>query len=463
MKKKTYLLAALLILLGCTLIPSCSEFDAEGDGVELDNPNDGQPTDSTGTGGPVNPVDDTAVYMLPAPQYIGLTSTQKSISLGNNAFTLHFLKAVNDADQTGKSFIYSPLSMAYVLSMVDNAAEGETRQEIERTLGFNQGSLDDANEYYKMLIEELPQTDPNVQLNMANAIFVNKGYTLKPKFQQDMQTYYHALAESLDFSSPETLGHINGWCNEQTRGMIPTILEKVNPGAVSYLLNAVYFKGEWTSKFDPQNTNTETFTCEDGSTRQVPLMHQTVVAAYFKADEYSALRFCYGSGLWNMTIMLPGEGKTTADIINRLASLGWLEGRPHSSAYMDTPIFEGYEVDLKLPRFGTKSDTDDLKGELPDVLRGMGIRQVFDPDLAQVPNLCERANLYIGLMRQKAAIEVNEEGAKASAVTIGGMFETSDSPVDYQKVDFHVNRPFVYAIQEASTGVILFVGKYTGE
>ena len=455
MKKKTYLLAALLILLGCTLIPSCTEFDAEGDWVELDNPNDGQPTDST------------AVYMLPTPQYIALTAQQQDFAQDNNAFTLRFLKAVNDVDSSGKSFIYSPLSITYVLSMVNAVAEGQTSQEIEQTLGFMLGykeaELDDVNAYCQMLIEELPQTDPNVQLSMANAIFVNNDYTLKPKFQQDMQTYYHALAESLDFSSPATLGHINGWCNEQTRGMIPTILEKVNPDAMSYLLNAVYFKAGWTSKFDPQNTNTETFTCEDGSTRQVPLMHQTVVAAYFKADEYSALRFCYGSGLWNMTIMLPGEGKTTADIINRLASLGWLEGRPHSSAYMDTPIFEGYEVDLKLPRFGTKSDTDDLKGKLPDVLRSMGIRQVFDPDLARVPNLCERANLYIGLMRQKAAIEVNEEGAKASAVTIGGMVETSVGPEDYQKVDFHANRPFVYAIQEASTGVILFVGKYTGE
>ena len=464
-KTRNIILSLTAIVLCSALWVSCSI----GDGDIYEEPSGelwGDPadeTDTTKTNNPVNPADDTAVYMLPEPQYIQLTSTQKSISLGNNAFTLHFLKAVNDADQTGKSFIYSPLSIAYLLSMVDNAAEGQTRQEIERTLGFNLGSLDDANEYYKMLIEKLPQTDPNVQLSIANAIFVNKGYTLKPQFQQDMQTYYKALAESLDFSLPATLGHINGWCNEQSHGMIPTILEQVDPAAVSYLLNAVYFKGGWTAKFDPKKTKAETFTCEDGSTREVPLMHQNVVAAYFKVDNYSALKFSYGSGLWNMTIMLPGEGKTTDDIIDRLASIGFLEGGPTFCHTMDDPVFEGYEIDLKLPRFDTESDTDELKGKLIDVLQGMGIQKVFDPGRAEVPNLCERANLFIGMMRQKAAVKVNEDGAEASAVTAGEIYTTSGGPLEYPKATFHANRSFVYVIQEASSGIILFVGKYTGE
>lgn len=460
-KKRNIIVSLMAILLCCSLWVSCST----GDGDFYDDMSEqvgGDETDTTKTNDPVNPVDDTAVYMLPEPQYIQLTSTQKSISLGNNAFTLHYLKAVNDADQTGKSFIYSPLSIAYLLSMVDNAAEGETRQEIERTLGFNLGSLDDANEYYKMLIEKLPQTDPNVQLSIANAIFVNNRYTLKPQFQQDMQTYYKALAESLDFSSPATLGHINGWCNEQSHGMIPSILEQVDPDAVSYLLNAVYFKGGWTAKFDSQNTKAETFTCEDGSTREVPLMHQNVMAAYFKTDDYSALKFNYGSGMWNMTIMLPEEGKTTADIIDRLARNGWLEGGPTICHTMGDPVFKSYEVDLKVPRFDTESDTDTSDYTLIDLLKQMGIQKVFNPALAQIPNLCERVNLFIGMMRQKAAIKVNEEGAEASAVTVGGM-ETSVGPMEYPKTTFHANRPFVYAIQEASSDVILFVGKYTGK
>lgn len=444
MKTKNHLLILMLAVLCSALIPSCSTGDTD----TLPEP---AGPDTT------NPVDDTAVYMLPEPQSIRLSVKQKSFASGNNQFALNFLKAAAEAAQSGESFIYSPLSIAYVLSMVNDAAEGQTRQELEQTLGFGTGGVDAINEYCQTLIEGLPQVDPNVQLDMANAIFVSKRYALKQQFSQHMQQYYHALAESLDFSSPTTLGYINDWCNRQTRGMIPSILDKVNPEAVSYLLNAIYFKAGWSSKFDPKETKTEDFSTEGGNTIQVPLMHQNVLAKYMKNDTYSAIDFSYGSGAWNMTIMLPEEGKTTDDIIAQLAEGGWsISDNPLMNMYRD------YEVDLKVPRFGTKSDTDELEGTLKEILKGMGIRQVFDSKLSQVPNMCEDTNLCISMMRQKAAIEVNEDGAKASAVTVAEMDCTSAGPEEYSRVDFHANRPFVYFIREASSGVLLFVGKFTG-
>ena len=450
MKTKNHLLILMLAVLCTILIPSCTTDDKDYfDGQpEVDNP------DTT------NPVDDTAVYMLPEPQSIRLSVKQKSFASGNNQFALNFLKAAAEAAQSGESFIYSPLSIAYVLSMVNDAAEGQTRQELEQTLGFGTGGVDAINEYCQTLIERLPQVDPNVQLDMANAIFVNKRYTLKSQFRQDMQQYYHAQAESLDFSSPQTLNYINAWCNRQTQGMISNILDKLNPHAVSYLLNAIYFKAGWSSKFDPKNTKAETFAGKDGQTRTVPMMHQNVVANYLKNDTYSAIYFSYGSGLWNMTIMLPEEGKTTDDIIERLADAGHLEGL---YGYTAEDVSKPYIVDLKVPRFTTMSDTDKLEGNLVAVLKGMGIRLAFDSYFAQIPNMCEVANLFISRMRQKAAIEVNEEGAKASAVTIAEMELTEAGPTELSKVDFHANRPFVYAVYEASSGVLLFVGRFSGE
>lgn len=442
-------------LLGCAMMLSCSK-----DALDSDSEPGLYPQE--------NPVDDMVVYMLPKAQAIDLTYEQKKFTQNNNAFTLQFLKTVNDADQTGKGFIYSPLSVTYVLSMVNAAAEGQTSQEIEQTLGFMLGyteaGLNDVNAYSKKLIEGLPLVDPNVQLSIANAIFVSSCYTLKPQFQQEMQQYYHAQAESLDFSSPATLGHINGWCNEQTGGMIPTILEQVNPDAMSYLLNAIYFKAGWAAKFDPKKTKNEEFTTENGNTVQLPMMHQTVKALYLADSTYSAIEFSYGSGLWNMTLMLPNEGKTTDDIINVLAQKRRLRG--HSDGFcstMEEVRYYPYEVDLKVPRFETHSDTNTPDYTLIDLLKQMGIRQVFDPDLAQVPNLCEGANAFISMMRQKAAIEVNEDGAEAAAVTIAEMEVWSADSMEYPKTTFHANRPFVYAIQEASSGVILFVGKYTGK
>ena len=387
------------------------------------------------------------VNMMSNAEPVVLTAAQKQFANDNNTFTLKFLKTVNEADQSGKSFIYSPLSITYVLGMVNDAAEGLTEKELEETLGFHEGGIQAVNEYCKTLIEGLPKVDNTVTLNMANAVFVNQDTaTLKAQYEQDMQTYYDAKAEALSFKAANTLGHINGWCNEKTKGMIPTILDEVNPYAVAYLLNAIYFNANWASKFDEKNTRKETFTTENGSTR-VPLMHQNVLINYFKNDTFAAIEMPYGNGFWKMTVMLPEEGRTTDDVISELAQRGL------------TKAYSTYEVDLKLPRFETMSDTDD---KLIGLLKKMGIRQAFDSQYAQIPNMCEQGNVYISMMRQKAAIKVNEEGSEAAAVTIAGVDFTTAVPVEIPKASFHANRPFVYLITEASSGVILFVGKFTG-
>ena len=400
------------------------------------------------------------VYMIADPQPIQLTEAQRVFANDNNQFTLNFLKTVNEVDNTGKSFIYSPLSITYVLGMVNDAATGQTEKELEQTLGFHEGGIKAVNEYCKKLIDGLPKVDENVKLNIANAIFLNKDYTLKPQFEQDMSDYYDAKAEALDFSSSQTLSRINGWCNDKTKGMIPKILDEVNPYMVSYLLNAIYFKADWRSKFDKNNTKEEAFTTENG-TITLPLMHQNVLISYLKTDTYSAVILPYGSGLWNMTVLLPEEGKTTDDVINELAKRSTL----NNPGWCETGgnYFQGYEVDLKLPRFETDSDTDKLgiKDGLVGLMKSMGINLAFDSYLAEIPNMCN-APVYIAMMRQKAKIKVNEEGSEAAAVTVAGMLENSAGPMEYPKATFHANRPFVYVIREASSGVILFVGKYTG-
>ena len=399
------------------------------------------------------------VNMLSEPQPIQLTAEQKVFANDNNQFTLNFLKTVNEVDQSGKSFIYSPLSITYVLGMVNDAAIGDTEKELEQTLGFHKGGIKAVNDYCKKLIEGLPKVDNKVTLDIANAIFLNKDYALKQQFQQDMQDYYDAKAEALDFSSPQTLEHINGWCNDKTKGMIPKILDEVNPYTVSYLLNAIYFKADWASKFDSKNTKEETFTTETGSTT-LPMMHQYVLISYLKTNTYSAVILPYGNSLWNMTVMLPEEGATIDDLIKQV-TLSRLPNNPGWMCGTGGYFYQGYEVDLKLPRFETSSDTDELG--LVELMKKMGIKQAFDSDFAEIPNMCEDRNLYISMMRQKAKIKVNEEGSEAAAVTVAGVNATTAvSPQEYPKATFHANRPFVYVISEASSGVILFVGKFTG-
>lgn len=410
------------------------------------------------------------VNMLSEVQPIQLTEAQRVFANDNNQFSLNFLSTVNQADHSGKSFIYSPLSITYVLGMVNDAATGETEKELEQTLGFHEGGIKAVNDYCRKLIDGLPKVDDKVTLNIANAIFLNKDYSLKKQFQKDMHQYYDATAETLDFSSSKALDHINSWCNEKTKGMIPTILDEVNPLMVSYLLNAIYFKADWASKFDPKNTKEETFTTENGSTK-LPLMHQNVLIQYINNGLFSAVKIPYSNGMWNMMVMLPEDGKTTDDIINHLAACGLagVEGafceEKDGIATMKEIHFYPHEVDLKLPCFETASDTDelDVKDGLVGLMQKMGIKLAFDSYLAEIPNMCE-VPVYIAMMRQKAKIKVNEEGSEAAAVTVVGMIgESMNGPIEYPKATFHANRPFVYVIREASSGVILFVGKFTGK
>ena len=436
MKKHLFSVAAMAV--GSLLMMSCSSSDIEED---------------------LEPK--SIVDMYTESQPIQLTQAQQVFVNDNNTFTLNFLKTVNETDRSGKSFIYSPLSITYVLGMVNDAATGQTEQELEQALGFHQGGINAVNDYCKNLIDNLPKVDNKVTLNIANAIFLNKNYTLKPQFTQDMQTYYNAKAEALDFGAPETLDHINGWAKEKTNGMIPNILDEIDPYMVSYLLNAIYFKADWASKFDKNNTKTESFTTDNGKT-ELPLMHQNVLINYVNNGVYSAIKMPYGNGYWDMTVMLPEDGKTTDDIISQLSSRGFNDVEGFCGTMGG--VFKPYEVDLKLPRYETESDTKDVPTGLTGLLQKMGINRIFDGSLAEIPNMAN-AHVYISMMRQKAKIKVNEEGSEAAAVTVAGITFTSyiNEPVQYPKAVFHANRPFVYVIREASSGVILFVGKFTGK
>lgn len=386
---------------------------------------------------------DTTMDNEPSP--ILLTEPQRTFVADNNAFTLKFLKTVNAEDRSSKSFIYSPLSITYVLSMVNAAAEGETERELEQTLGFRQGGIKAVNEFCKTLIDSLPKVDRQVQLNIANAIFVNKDYRLLKPYQKDMQKYYDALAESLDFASEKSLNHINGWCNKKTKGMIPSILSELNATAVAYLLNAIYFKANWADQFKEALTKNDTFTTAEGPVI-LPLMRQTNDYRYTKNDIFAAVDLPYGNGQWSMTVMLPEKGKSADDVIDYLDKNG--------TSFTDQ--MRRRKVNLKLPRFETESSTSDLIG----TMKKMGIYRVFGSG-AEIPNMCG-SGVYISMMLQKARIKVNETGSEAAAVTVV-MLEKSCAPIREETVAFHADRPFVYAIREASTGVILFVGKFTGK
>ena len=272
---------------------------------------------------------------------------------------------------------------------------------------------------------------------------------MEPAYQQDMKDYYSAEVASLDFKDTSALDYLNGWCNEKSQGMIPKILDQIPEKTVLALMNAIYFKATWTEKFDEKDTKDETFTKADGTTVTLPMMSRKYAEIlYGKNDFFSSVCLPFGTGdRYRMFVLLPAEGKSVDDIINVLTNDFW------RSMQWGT-----YVIDLKLPRFSTSSDI-----RLNDPISQLGAPSMFDGGKADFSGISKNyKELYVSVMKQKAAIEVTEEGAKMSAVTIALMEEGADGDA-IARGTFHANRPFVYLVQERDTRAIFFIGTFQGD
>jgi len=389
------------------------------------------------------------VMMLPETKPIELTDEQKALIQKNNDFSFNLFRALEQQTEVKRSNALSPISVTYVMGMLNDGAAGKTAQEIASVLGFGSSSATTVNELCKNMIEGIPLVDPTVSLTTANYIAARQDVVLEEQFKKDMDAYYHAEVASLDFSLPESKQTINDWCSRQTDGKITEMIEELNNSIVLILLNAVNFKATWTENFDPKDTKPGSFTKDDNTTCELPLMHRKADILYQANDTYASIYLPYGGkeSKWGMTVLLPNEGKTVEDIINSLTATGWKE----SKAQMQ-PAF----VDIQIPRFKTASNN-----YLKKAIASLGAPSVFDPENANFSKISANfKELFVSEMLQKAAIEVNEEGTELVAVTAALMAGFNPPPLSY---DFHANRPFVYVIQEASSGAIFFIGTFRGE
>ena len=374
---------------------------------------------------------------------ISLTRSETELVNSNNDFAFNLFRKVISQ----KSEIVSPISITYALGMLDNGAAGETQAEINKVLGFEKAGADGINSFCRKMLTEAPKLDKLTKVMIANTIYTNKDYELKTDFISKAKTFYDATPETRDFHDGKTLSVINKWGSDHTEGMIPQVLtaDEFDPDAVSYLLNAIYFKGAWSEKFDKGNTQNETFKGYDGN-KQVPMMHQDHEFNYRETDLCQALRLPYGNNAYSMTILLPKEGKTISDVLATLTAETWQRFQ-----YMGSAI-----VDVKLPRFESQSNVD-----LTTIMSALGMPRAFTP-AAEFPNFCN-VPTCIGLMKQVAKIKLNEEGTEAAAVTVIGMTYTALEPSEPQHVNFYATRPFLYVISEKSTGAIFFIGQYMGD
>lgn len=380
--------------------------------------------------------------------FLILSDAQHEMVNNNNSFAFSLYNKTMGMN----SRVVSPLSVTYLMSMLANGADGETQQQILATLGWagegiQQPSLQDINDYSRMLIEKTARLDKAVTVEIANYVAVNKEFKLNSKFQKSVERDYKAGVESLNFTSPSTLKRINDWCNDRTHGMIPSIINELDPDAVSYLMNAIYFNGTWKDKFSKEETKQEMFRGYTRDIQYVDMMHRHGEYFYADGDGYSAVSIPYGNGAFRMTVILPSEGSFLRDVMASMDG-GKFQALQRS--------MEKCNVDLKIPRFTTEVDLP-----LNDIISALGAPLIFSSqaDFSQFA----RGDFYVSKMFQKAKIEVSEEGTKAAAVTAAIMMMSAVRPEKKRNVVFHADSPFAYIISENSTGSIYFMGQYTGK
>jgi len=331
--------------------------------------------------------------------------------------------------------------------MVLDGARGETAEEICSVLGYGADGTDAVNEYCLAMLRQLPAMDKKTTLTIADAIVVDKGYSLKDDYRKTVEEYYDAEVSNLDFTDRAgSARKINQWCSDHTNGLIPKILDEVTPDMLCYLINAMYFKSRWSNQFEKSATSDETFTTLAGGKVQVPMMKQTRTFSYLENKYFQAVRLPYGNGAFSMTVILPREGTAPGTVTKYLAA-------ENGAGIFDTmfPV----KVDLWLPRFETKYHI-----RLNDILCTMGMPRSFDRR-ADFKAMSDDA-LYLSFVQQDAVIKVDEEGSEAAAVTSAGMFKTTSVGPTADPVVFHADRPFLYLITENSSGAILFAGRNGG-
>ena len=385
--------------------------------------------------------DDVEEPVSPTLQPIELNANEKEMATqqGDFASTLS-LELYRQLGERTDNWLVSPFSLQCALGMLSNGANGETREEILHALGLSQYSQEEVNAYFKKLIEGLHTVNSAITVKTANSIWGNAGVSFKDDFQKTNIENYAATVSQLDFSDPSAVDQINAWCNQTTEGLIPSILDEVNPSATVYLLNSLYFKARWESEFAPEKTQQGNFTTSSGETVKADFMQAERRGLYVKNEWFTSTSLSYLNDSYAMRLILPQPGIGIDQVLQALSE-------SDGNLWKNTILAD---INLKMPRFALENKLD-----LVSTLQALDMEKVFtnEADFSSMSDI----STYISLVQQATRLKVDEEGSEGAAVTvIGG--ETSPGMPE-GKVDFFLDRPFLFQILEPATGTVLFMGQ----
>ena len=369
---------------------------------------------------------------------IVLTKSQQAVAAQGDAFALDFLKTTSKNFPETNLFV-SPMSVSMLCSMLANGAEGETYAEIVKAVGMDNFAIDKVNDCYTTLVSALLKADKTVSLSLANSIWAAQGLDVLSSFKKTMTSVYQADTYVVDFGAANTLNTINAWCSSKTAGLVPKMFEEIDPQVMMILINALYFKGNWTVQFAKDQTAKGPFTTIDGGTVSVDFMSAgSETYTGYRDNEVTVVRMPYGNGAFEMEAIMP-SGKDFYAFLNGLTL--------DKLAAWD--VNNCQKINLVFPKFKAEFDTEK---QLVPIMQRLGMQKAFT-SAAEFGKM-SKTPLYVSDMRQKAFVSVDEEGTEAAAVTVAEMRKNAIS--DWTEMRF--NRPFLYLIHEKSTGVILFAG-----
>lgn len=380
--------------------------------------------------------------ILPTMQPIELNATEKEMAAqqGDFASTLSLELCRQLGGEKTDNWLVSPFSLQCALGMLSNGAAEDTRDEILHTLGLSQYSQEEVNAYFRKLIEGLHTVNSAITVKTANSVWGNARVPLKEDFQKMNIENYSAMVSQLDFSDPSAVDQINAWCNQTTEGLIPSILDEVNPTATVYLLNSLYFKARWESEFAPEKTQEGYFNTSSGKVVKADFMQTQRMAAYVENEWFTSTSLSYQNDSYVMRLILPQPEISIDQVLQALSE-------SDENLWKNTILAD---INLKMPRFALENKLD-----LVSALQALGMKKAFTNE-ADFSSMSDIAT-YISLVQQATRLKVDEEGSEGAAVTvIGGDLM---SPLPEEKVDFFLHRPFLFQILEPATGTVLFMGQ----
>jgi serpin B len=347
----------------------------------------------------------------------------------------------------GQNIFLSPTSIGVCLSMAYNGAATETSTAMANALRLQGMSVNELNDAYAQWRAALQKPHSMIDLEIANSIWARNGAQFRPEFIDANKRFYGAEVTTLNFSDPNSASVINSWVNTKTRGKIERIVDNISGDSMLFLVNAVYFKGKWTSAFDRANTADGYFTAASGVRQQRPMMRQRGDYQYLENENFQAISLPYGEGDWSMYVFLPSQTSSLSSFEKNLTPANW-------DAWIDD--FELGSGEIVMPRFKVEYEVT-----LNNALKAMGMGVAFDPQRADFSGMLQTSlRPFISEVKHKAFAEVNEEGTEATAATSTEVRVIS-AMIPSKKFRMVVDRPFFFAIRDNTSGALLFLGSVT--